>query len=158
MGSAKVKDRTTNFGFIFSGDERVADVRTRLAAIVLVPIGLLRIASELYGGVEPAFDGPLTTLLTLSLMALLLIRHPEQLKERDLVHKRLLIASSVFCIPGTAQSPLARSAPDGRSLSEIAEPVTREDGLNKAVHDIFAAGLQRTDLQPRGLTRTKQAH
>ena len=45
--------------------------------------GLLRIARKLYGEIGPAFYGLRTTLLTLLLMALLRIKRPEHLKERD---------------------------------------------------------------------------
>jgi transposase len=49
----------------------------------LVASGLLRISHKLYGDVGPAFYGLRTTLLTLLLMALLRIKRPEHLKERD---------------------------------------------------------------------------
>ena len=43
----------------------------------------LRISRKLYGEIGPAFYGLRTTLLTLLLMALLRIKRPEHLKERD---------------------------------------------------------------------------
>jgi len=49
----------------------------------LVASGLFRISHKLYGDVGPAFYGLRTTLLTLLLMALLRIKRPEHLKERD---------------------------------------------------------------------------
>jgi transposase-like protein len=54
-----------------------------LAVPCLVEIGLFRISRRLYGEIGPAFYGLRTTLLTLLLMALLRIKRPEQLKERD---------------------------------------------------------------------------
>ena len=45
--------------------------------------GLFRISRKLYGEIGPAFYGLRTTLLTLLLMALLRIKRPEHLKERD---------------------------------------------------------------------------
>ncbi len=45
--------------------------------------GCLRISRKLYGEIGPAFYGLRTTLLTLLLMALLRIKRPEHLKERD---------------------------------------------------------------------------
>jgi transposase len=54
-----------------------------LALPCLIESGLLRISSKLYGEIGPAFYGLRTTLLTLLLMALLRIKRPEQLKERD---------------------------------------------------------------------------
>ncbi|HET7447387.1 MAG TPA: hypothetical protein VFJ49_05675 [Methyloceanibacter sp.] len=49
----------------------------------LAESGLLRISRKLYGEIGPAFYGLRTTLLTLLLMALLRIKRPEHLKERD---------------------------------------------------------------------------
>jgi transposase len=54
-----------------------------LAIPCLVDSGLFRISRRLYGEIGPAFYGLRTTLLTLLLMALLRIKRPEQLKERD---------------------------------------------------------------------------
>ena len=54
-----------------------------LALPCLVDSGLLRISRKLYGEIGPAFYGLRTTLLTLLLMALLRIKRPEHLKERD---------------------------------------------------------------------------
>jgi transposase len=54
-----------------------------LALPCLVESGLLRISRKLYGEIGPAFYGLRTTLLTLLLMALLRIKRPEHLKERD---------------------------------------------------------------------------
>ena len=54
-----------------------------LALPCLVESGLFRISRKLYGEIGPAFYGLRTTLLTLLLMALLRIKRPEQLKERD---------------------------------------------------------------------------
>jgi hypothetical protein len=49
----------------------------------LVESGLFRISRKLYGEIGPAFYGLRTTLLTLLLVALLRIKRPEHLKERD---------------------------------------------------------------------------
>jgi transposase len=49
----------------------------------LVESGLFRISRKLYGEIGPAFYGLRTTLLTFLLMALLRIKRPEHLKERD---------------------------------------------------------------------------
>jgi transposase len=54
-----------------------------LALPCLVESGLFRISRKLYGEIGPAFYGLRTTLLTLLLMALLRIKRPEHLKERD---------------------------------------------------------------------------
>jgi hypothetical protein len=54
-----------------------------LAVPCLVQSGLFRISRKLYGEIGPAFYGLRTTLLTLLLMALLRIKRPEHLKERD---------------------------------------------------------------------------
>jgi transposase len=54
-----------------------------LALPWLVESGLFRISHKLYGEIGPAFYGLRTTLLTLLLMALLRIKRPEHLKEKD---------------------------------------------------------------------------
>jgi transposase len=54
-----------------------------LALPCLVESGLFGISRKLYGEIGPAFYGLRTTLLTLLLMALLRIKRPEHLKERD---------------------------------------------------------------------------
>ena len=61
----------------------VPGVGVLLALPLLLESGLLRISRKLYGEIGPAFYGLRTTLLTLLLMALLRIKRPEQLKERD---------------------------------------------------------------------------
>jgi len=54
-----------------------------LALPCLIESGLFRISRKLYGDMGPAFYGLRTTLLTLLLMALLRIKRPEHLKEKD---------------------------------------------------------------------------
>jgi transposase len=54
-----------------------------LALPCLVESGLFRISRKLYGEIGPAFYGLRTTLLTLLFMAVLRIKRPEHLKERD---------------------------------------------------------------------------
>jgi hypothetical protein len=54
-----------------------------LALPCLVESGVFRISRKLYGDIGPAFYGLRTTLLTLLLMALLRIKRPEHLKEKD---------------------------------------------------------------------------
>jgi transposase len=61
----------------------VPGVGALLALPSLIESGLFRIGRKLYGEVGPAFYGLRTTLLTLLFMALLRIKRPEHLKERD---------------------------------------------------------------------------
>jgi transposase len=61
----------------------VPGVGVLLALPCLIESGLLRISRKLYGEIGPAFYGLRTTLLTLLFMALLRIKRPEHLKERD---------------------------------------------------------------------------
>ena len=61
----------------------VPGVGVLVALPCLVESGLFRISRKLYGEIGPAFYGLRTTLLTLLLMALLRIKRPEHLKERD---------------------------------------------------------------------------
>lgn len=68
---------------LFRDGCNVPGVGVLLALPCLVESGLLRMAHKFYGGIGPAFYGLRTTLLTLLLMALLRIKRPEHLKERD---------------------------------------------------------------------------
>ena len=68
---------------LFREGSSVPAVGVLLALPCLVESGLLRISRKLYGEIGPAFYGLRTTLLTLLLMALLRIKRPEHLKERD---------------------------------------------------------------------------
>jgi transposase len=68
---------------LFREGSSVPGVGVLFALPCLVESGLFRIGRKLYGEVGPAFYGLRTTLLTLLLMALLRIKRPEHLKERD---------------------------------------------------------------------------
>ncbi|MBO0758321.1 MAG: hypothetical protein J2P54_20920, partial [Bradyrhizobiaceae bacterium] len=68
---------------LFRDGSSVPGAGVLLALPYVVESGLFRISSKLYGEIGPAFYGLRTTLLTLVLMALLRIKRPEQLKERD---------------------------------------------------------------------------
>lgn len=68
---------------LFRDGSSVPAVGVLLALPCVVESGLLRISRKLYGEIGPAFYGLRTTLLTLLLMALLRIKRPEHLKERD---------------------------------------------------------------------------
>jgi hypothetical protein len=68
---------------LFRDGSSVAGVGVLVALPCLIESGLFRISRKLYGEIGPAFYGLRTTLLTLLLMALLRIKRPEHLKERD---------------------------------------------------------------------------
>ena len=68
---------------LFREGSSVSGVGVLLALPCLVESGIFRISRKLYGEIGPAFYGLRTTLLTLLLMALLRIKRPEHLKERD---------------------------------------------------------------------------
>jgi transposase len=68
---------------LFREGSSVPGVGVLCALPCLVESGLFRISRKLYGEIGPAFYGLRTTLLTLLLMALLRIKRPEHLKERD---------------------------------------------------------------------------
>jgi Transposase protein len=68
---------------LFREGSSVPAVGVLLALPCLVESGLLRLSRKLYGEIGPAFYGLRTTLLTLLFMALLRVKRPEQLKERD---------------------------------------------------------------------------
>jgi len=68
---------------LFREGASVPGLGVLLALPCLIESGLLRISRKLYGEIGPAFYGLRTTLLTLLFMALLRIKRPEHLKERD---------------------------------------------------------------------------
>jgi transposase len=68
---------------LFRDGSSVPGAGVFLALPYVVESGLFRISRKLYGEIGPAFYGLRTTLLTLVLMALLRIKRPEHLKERD---------------------------------------------------------------------------
>lgn len=68
---------------LFREGASVPGVGVLCALPCLLESGLLRIGRKLYGEIGPAFYGLRTTLLTLLFMALLRIKRPEHLKERD---------------------------------------------------------------------------
>jgi transposase len=68
---------------LFRKGTSVPAVGILLALPCLLESGLLRLSRKLYGEIGPAFYGLRTTLLTLLFMALLRIKRPEHLKERD---------------------------------------------------------------------------
>jgi transposase len=68
---------------LFRDGSSVPGAGVLLALPYVVESGLFRISRKVYGEIGPAFYGLRTTLLTLVLMALLRIKRPEQLKERD---------------------------------------------------------------------------
>ena len=68
---------------LFRDGSSIPGAGVLLALPCLVESGLFQISRKLYGEIGPAFYGLRTTLLTLLLMALLRIKRPEHLKERD---------------------------------------------------------------------------
>jgi transposase len=68
---------------LFRDGSSVPGTGVLLALPYVVESGLFRISRKVYGEIGPAFYGLRTMLLTLVLMALLRIKRPEQLKERD---------------------------------------------------------------------------
>src|SRR5215468_9551147 len=68
---------------LFREGASIPGVGVLVALPCLVESGLFPISRKLYGEIGPAFYGLRTTLLTLLLMALLRIKRPEHLKERD---------------------------------------------------------------------------
>jgi transposase len=68
---------------LFGTSTDVPHVGVLLALPALVDSGVLSVARQIYGGLGPAFYGLRTTLVTLLLMALLRVKHPEGLKERS---------------------------------------------------------------------------
>lgn len=68
---------------LFHDGAAVPGAGVLLALPCVIESGLFSISRKLYGEIGRAFYGLRTTLMTLVLMALLRIKRPEQLKERD---------------------------------------------------------------------------
>ena len=66
---------------VFADGSDIPRLGALLAIPMLVTSGLFSEASRLYGSIGPAFYGLRTSLLVLAFMALLRIKHPENLKE-----------------------------------------------------------------------------
>ena len=65
---------------LFRSSDRVPAAGVLLAIPALVDSGVFDIANKVYGNIGPAFYGLRTSIMTLLLMALLRIKHPERLK------------------------------------------------------------------------------
>jgi transposase len=68
---------------LFGEASAVSGAGAMFAIPLLVHSGIFRISQKLFGGIGPAFYGLRTTILTLLMMALMRIKRPEALKERD---------------------------------------------------------------------------
>jgi len=68
---------------LFGAAPTVSGAGVMFAIPLLVHSGVFRIARKLYGSIGPAFYGLRTTILTLLMMALMRIKRPEAIKERD---------------------------------------------------------------------------
>ena len=68
---------------VFASARGIDGAGVLLAIPALVDSAIFVLARKLYGGIGPAFYGLRTTVLVLLVMALLRIKRPEQLKERD---------------------------------------------------------------------------
>jgi len=66
---------------VFAPGKRIPHAGVLLAIPALVQSGIFSIAEEVYGNIGPAFYGLRTSMLSMSLMALLRIKRPEGLKE-----------------------------------------------------------------------------
>lgn len=68
---------------LFRAGSDVAGAGVLFAVPLFVQSGIFRVSTKLYGEIGPAFYGLRTTLMAMLLMALLRIKRPEHLKERD---------------------------------------------------------------------------
>ena len=66
---------------VFAAGQNVPRAGVLLAMPALVQSGVFEVAEEIYGSIGPAFYGLRTILVTMVLMALLRIKHPENVKE-----------------------------------------------------------------------------
>ena len=95
---------------LFSPGKRIPRAGVLLAVPVLVESGILSVAEEVYGQIGPAFYGLRTTILALSLMALLRIKQPESIKEH--------LPADVGRVLGLDRSPEVKTL--RRKLSRLA--------------------------------------
>jgi transposase len=95
--------------------------------------GIFDVARKLYGNIGPAFYGLRTTLLTLLLMALLRIKRPEWLKERD--------PATLGRIVGLDRAP---------EMKTLRRKLTRLASYHQA--ERFGAELARLRVEQRGKT------
>ena len=100
---------------------------------LLVHSGIFRVARKVYGGIGPAFYGLRTTMLTLLLMALLRIKRPEWLKERD--------PATLGRILGLDRAP---------EMKTLRRKLTRLAGYHQA--ERLGAELARLRVEQRGKT------
>jgi prepilin-type processing-associated H-X9-DG protein len=68
---------------LFGEASAVSGAGAMFAIPLLVHSGIFRISQKLYGDIGPAFYGLRTTILTLLMMAIMRIKRPEALKERN---------------------------------------------------------------------------
>ncbi len=100
---------------------------------LLVHSGIFQVARKVYGGIGPAFYGLRTTMLTLLLMALLRIKRPEWLKERD--------PATLGRILGLDRAP---------EMKTLRRKLTRLASYHQA--ERFGAELARLRVEQRGKT------
>jgi hypothetical protein len=112
---------------LFGEGSSVPGVGVLLALPCLIESGLFRICRKLYGDMGPAFYGLRTTLLTLLLMALLRIKRPEQLEEKDPA------AFGRFLGLDRAPEVKKRCAPGSRGLPCSIAPTSWERSLRVCV-------------------------
>ena len=99
----------------FASGKRLPCAGVLLALPAIVQSGVVECAREVYGCIGPAFFGLRTTMVTLVLMALLRIRHPENLKEHPPVYIGRVIGLDRAPEVKTIRRKLTRLAAIGRA-------------------------------------------
>ncbi|MBM3956817.1 MAG: helix-turn-helix domain-containing protein [Gemmatimonadetes bacterium] len=126
---------------IFRPGSRVPGAGVLLAVPWLVRSGVLQCARDVYGGIGPAFYGLRTVIVTLVLMALLRIRHPEGLKEHNAQDLGRIIGLDRAPETKTVRRKLSRLAAMGRAADFQRALVRRRvEAVGDAVGFLYVDG------------------
>jgi prepilin-type processing-associated H-X9-DG protein len=109
---------------LFAPGRRLPCAGVLLALPAIVQSGVVDCAREVYGCIGPAFYGLRTTIVALVLMALLRIRHPENLKEHPPVDLGRVLGLDRTPEVKTLRRKLSRLAAAGRA-TEFGRAVAR---------------------------------
>lgn len=101
---------------LFRPGLRIPGAGALLAIPAIVDSGVVDVAREIYGSIGPAFYGLRTTIVTVVMMALMRIKHPEGLKERSPLDLGRLVGLDRAPEVKTVRRKLERLAAVGRAI------------------------------------------
>jgi len=120
---------------LFGTRQNVARAGVLLAVPFLVASGVFDAAKDAYGSIGPAFYGLRTTIVTLLLLTLLRVKHPENVKEYNPVELGRIIGPARAPEVKTIRSKLKKLSRDERKLDAFLQDLvqrrvrTREEAL-----------------------------